>query len=142
MGKLCSMWASSDRRQTIAEKELFIKLCSNSSRVETRVSWSTVPCDESSMVSRAERLFSCFYLFFIHQSSLGVLPLTSVKANSEEMSFGPVFCQMWCCSGNMIAQLALFWPSSWHVEFHFCLFRVNVKHIFFESKVSFGNGIS
>lgn len=76
----------------------------------------------------------CFHVFtcsLFHQSSLGVLPLTSVKANSEEMSFGPVFWQMSWCSGNMIAQLALFWPSSWHVEFHFCLFGVNVKHIFF-----------
>lgn len=67
--------------------------------------------DEPLMVSRAERL--------------------QLETNSEDMSFGQIFWQMWWCSGSMIAQLDLFWPSSWHVNFHFCLLGVSVNHIFF-----------
>jgi len=65
MAKTCGMWATSDLSQTIAESKLSVKSCSNSSGVETGGSWSSVQCDEPLIVCRAERLCSCFSMFFI-----------------------------------------------------------------------------
>lgn len=90
-----------------------------------------MPCDESSMVSRAERLFSCFYMSFI----------SSVKPRCIAIDFSESKLwrnELW---PSIFANVVVFWkydcsvsfvlPSSWHVKFHFCLFGVNVKHIFF-----------
>lgn len=136
-----SSWPSPavlDPSKTVAERRHFVKSGSKYSRVEMWVSWSTVHWDEPSMVPRAERLFSCLY--FISQAKVYVSPMTSMETNSKEMSFGQIFWQMWWCSGNVIAQLDLFWPSSWHVNFHFCLLGVSVNRIFFWVQTVFWQG--
>lgn len=70
-------------------------LCSEAA---TGVSWCRSQCAPS-VVSWAERLFSCLLLLF---SSSGTSPLISREVDSEEMSFAPVFWHM-CCSGNVTA---------------------------------------
>lgn len=70
-------------------------LCSGAA---TGVSWCRSQCAPS-VVSWAERLFSCLLLLF---SSSGTSPLISREVDSEEMSFAPVFWHM-CCSGNVTA---------------------------------------
>lgn len=70
------------------------------------------------------------YVFGLHQSSQGAcIPVTSIENKLHRGELWPNILANVVCFGNMIAQLDLFWPSSWHVNFHFYLFGVSVNHI-------------
>lgn len=126
------------------------------SRVETWVRWSTVQCGEPSGVSRAERLFSWFSWFYI----------SSVKPRCIAINFRRSRLQGEELWPSILANVVVFWKYDCSVRFVLAFILVCGVSLFvclvlmsrvlclivgflvvwflgfFESEVSFDNGIS